>query len=116
MVLVKVNRVSSHTDMETGKPGKQIELVEVRRRQGQPPGMPYGEEAQMVQGILSQMQNLGVMMPQGRDLVFPKLTVILSEDEYDLLGIRFEVNDMYELSMKNGTFEFKKATETESSY
>ena len=115
MVLVKVNRVSSHTDMETGKPGKQIELVEVRRRQGQR-GMPVGEEAQMVQGILSQMQSMGVMMPQMRDLVLTKLTVILSEDEYDLLGIRFEVNDMYELTMKSGTFEFKKATETESAY
>jgi hypothetical protein len=116
MVLVKVNRVSSHTDMETGKPGKQVELVEVRRRQGQRPGAQYGEEAQMVQGILSQMQSLGVMMPQARDLVLPKLTVILSEDEYDLLGIRFEVNDMYELIMKNGSFEFKKATEADASF
>ena len=118
MVLVKVNRVSSYTDVETSKPGKQIELVEVRRRSGQRMGQPGagGEEAQMIQNIFSQMQSFGIMMPQQRDLVLPKLTVILSEDEYDLLGIRFEVNDMYELTMRNGTFEFKKATETTSAY
>jgi hypothetical protein len=115
MVLVKVNRVSSYTDIETGKPGKQIELVEVRRRSGQRPGV-YGEDAQMIQGILSQMQSLGFALPQSRDIILPKITVILTEDEYDLLGVRFEVNDMYELAMKNGSLEFKKATETSSGF
>jgi hypothetical protein len=109
MVLIKVNRVSSYTDPETGKMGKQIELVEVRRRQ--PPQHGYGEEAQMVQGILSQLQSFGLPVQGMRDIVIPKLTMILSENEYDMLGVRFEVNDMYELSMKDGNVTFSKATE-----
>jgi hypothetical protein len=113
MVLVKVNRVSSYTDIETGKPGKQIELVEVRRRGGQRMGQGHiGEEAQMIQSILSQMQSYGFVVPQARDIVLPKLTIILSEDEYDLLGVRFEVNDMYEMTMKDGSLTFTKATES----
>ncbi|MDG6929114.1 MAG: arcadin 1 [Nitrososphaerota archaeon] len=109
MVLVKVNRGSSYTDPETGKPGKQVELVEVRRRQQ--PRQPFGEEAQMIQGIMSQLQGFGIMMPQGRDMVMPKVTMIISENEYDLLQVRFEVNDMYELTMKGGSITFTKATE-----
>jgi hypothetical protein len=109
MVLIKVNRVSSYTDPETGKLGKQIELVEVRRRQ--PPPRGYGEEAQMVQGILSQLQGFGIPIQGIRDMVIPKMTMILSENEYDLLGVRFEVNDMYELTMRDGSITFAKATE-----
>ncbi|MEM0075473.1 MAG: arcadin 1 [Nitrososphaerota archaeon] len=112
MVLVKVNRVSSYTDPETGKLGKQVELVEVRRRQQAQRG--FGEEAQMIQSIMSQLQGFGVMIPQMRDLIVPKITMIISEDEYDMLGIRFEVNDMYELNMKDGAITFTKATESYS--
>jgi hypothetical protein len=109
MVLIKVNRVSSYTDPETGKLGKQIELVEVRRRET--PQRMMGEEAQMVQGILSQLQSFGLPIQGMRELVIPKMTMILTENEYDILGVRFEVNDIYELTMKNGSIIFSKATE-----
>lgn len=109
MVLIKVNRVSSYTDPETGKLGKQIELVEVRRRQS-PPRM-MGEEAQLIQGIFSQLQSFGIPIQGVRDLVIPKMMIILTENEYDMLGVRFEVNDMYELTMSNGSITFTKATE-----
>ena len=45
MVRVKVQRISSVSDPETGKPGKQIELVEVRnRKENNVKGMMGGSE------------------------------------------------------------------------
>lgn len=114
MVLVKVLRISSITDPETGKLGKQIELVEARQRQGVPfigvSGMGGGEEAKLVKSIVDQFRSMGVF-PGGRELTLPKLTLFLTETEYDMLGIRFEVNDIYDLIMKDGAFMMKKTTE-----
>ncbi|MCL4436780.1 MAG: arcadin 1 [Thaumarchaeota archaeon] len=115
MVLVKVLRISSFTDPETGKAGKQIELVEARQRQGMPfigvPGIGAGsEEAKLVKNIVDQFRSMGVF-PAGRELTLPKLTLFLTETEYDMLGIRFEVNDVYDLIMKDGAFMMKKTTE-----
>lgn len=114
MVLVKVLRISSITDPETGKPGKQIELVEARQRSSPPfvgvAGVGGGEESRLVKNIVDQFRSLGVF-PPGRELTLPKLTLFLTETEYDLLGIRFEVNDIYDLVMKDGAFMLKKATE-----
>ena len=39
------------------------------------------------------------------------MTLFLSEAVYDLLAIRFEVNDVFELIMKDGAFLLKRATE-----
>ncbi len=113
MVLVKVLRISSITDPESGKLGKQIELVEARQRES-PPFVGVtggsGDEARLVRNIVTQFKSLGVF-PQMRELTLPKLTLFLTETEYDLLGIRFEVNDIYDLIMKDGAFMLKKATE-----
>ena len=46
-----------------------------------------------------------------RELVFPKVTLFLCEAEYDLLAVRFEVNDTFELIMKDGAFMLKRPTE-----
>ena len=108
-VKVRVLRISSVQDPETGKPGKQIELVEVRRR-SQPLTPGVGEEARVVQSILSQFQSIGVF-PLAREMMLPKLTLILTEDEYDMLGIRFEVNDTYDLLLKDGIFSLRKSAE-----
>ncbi len=115
MVLVKVLRISSINDPETGKAGKQIELVEARQRQGVPfigvSGMGVGnEEAKLVKNIVDQFRSMGIF-PAGRELTLPKLTLFLTETEYDMLGIRFEVNDVYDLIMKDGAFMLKKTTE-----
>jgi hypothetical protein len=112
MVLVRVFRISSSTDPLTHKPGKQVELVEVRRRGGGATGFSVGEgdEARVVHGIITQFQSMGVF-PQVREMVLPKITLLLSEEEYEALGIRFEVNDVYELSLKAGTITFQRASE-----
>lgn len=109
MVQVKVQRISSVTDPYTGLPAKQIELVEVRQRTS---GQVYGmgaEENRMVQNMVSQLQGMG-LMPQIRELTFPKITMVLTESEYDMFGIRLDVNEVYELDIRGGSIGLKPAT------
>lgn len=104
---VRVHRITSINDPETGMPGKQIELVVVRPRGGTPfHGAPGDDEARLVRGILSQFQSMG-LFPLSREMMLPKITMFLTEDEYDRLGIRFEVNDTYELIMKDGNITLR---------
>lgn len=111
MVKVKVFKISSVNDPETAQPGKQIELVEVRSR-ATPPFITSGgeDEAKLVKGIIGQFQQMG-LFPVGREIMIPKITLFLTEDEYDLLGVRFEVNDTFDFMMKDGAFMLKRSTE-----
>jgi len=112
-VKVRVFRISSVTDPDTGKPGKSIELVQVKQQRqqnffGGPMGA--GGENDMVRNILSQFQSMGLPIgpnPAGS----PKLNLFLSESEYDLLGVRFEVNEVYDMILKDGTIRFSKPSE-----
>ncbi len=108
MVQIRVYRISSVTDPVTGLPAKQIELVEVKQRGSQPYGV--GDESRMVQNMVNQLQSMG-LVPQVREMVYPKVTMVLTESEYDMLGIRLDVNDIYELEIRNGSLSLKKSTE-----
>jgi hypothetical protein len=108
MVQVRVHRISSVTEPLTGLPAKQIELVEVKQRGTQGYGM--GDEGRMVQSMVSQLQSMG-LVPQVREMVFPKVTMVLTESEYDMFGLRLDVNDVYELEIKNGSLSLRKSTE-----
>jgi hypothetical protein len=108
MVQVRVNRISSVTEPLTGLPAKQIELVEVKQRGNQGYGM--GDEGRMVQSMVNQLQSMG-LVPQMREMVFPKVTMVLTESEYDMFGVRLDVNDIYDLEIKNGSLSLKKSTE-----
>ena len=109
MARVKVNRISSITDPMTGQPAKQIELVEVRdaRRMEQ---FPASDEGRVIQGMLSQLQSMG-LVPQVRDIGFSKVTMNLTETEYDMLGMRLDVNEIYDLDIRNGSLSLRKITE-----
>jgi len=37
--------------------------------------------------------------------------MVLTETEYDMLGMRLDVNETYELEIRNGSLSFKKYTE-----
>ena len=106
---VKVNRISGVTDPMTGLPAKQIELVEVRDPR-RPEMFPASDEGRMVQGMVSQLQSMG-LMPQIRELGFSKVIMTLTESEYDMLGIRLDVNEIYELDIRNGSLTLRKVTE-----
>ena len=113
-VKVRVYRISSMTDPDTGRPGKSIELVQVKQQRQQPfysgPFGGAGGDQDIVKNILSQFQSMGLPIgpnPMGN----PKLNLFLSEVEYDLLGVRFEVNEVYDMILKDGTIRFSKPSE-----
>ncbi|MCS7127474.1 MAG: arcadin 1 [Thaumarchaeota archaeon] len=109
-VRVRVFRVSSYSDPDTGRPGKVIELVEVRPAPSTR-GVYAAEEVvvaqQIFQSLLTQLQWMG-LMPVQRDRVIPKMVLYLTEEEYERLGVRFEVNDEYELVMEEGKLAFQR--------
>lgn len=109
MARVKVSRISGVTDPLTGMPAKQIELVEVRDAR-RPEAFPASDEARVVQGMVSQLQTMG-LMPQIRELGYSKVVMTLTESEYDMLGIRLDVNEVYDLEIRNGSLTLKKVTE-----
>ena len=109
MSKVRVNRISGVSDPLTGLPAKQIELVEVRDAR-RPEMFPSSDEGRMVQGMVSQLQSMG-LMPQIREMGFSKVVMTLTESEYDMLGMRLDVNEIYELDIRNGSLTLKKATE-----
>ncbi len=97
------------TDPLTGLPAKQIELVEVRDAR-RPDMFPATDEARVVQGMVSQLQTMG-LMPQMRELGYSKVVMTLTESEYDMLGMRLDVNEVYELEIRNGSLTLRKITE-----
>ncbi len=109
MSKVKVNRISGVTDPLTGLPAKQIELVEVRDAR-RPEMFPANDEARVVQGMVSQLQSMG-LMPQMRETGFSKIIMTLTESEYDMLGMRLDVNEIYDLDIRNGSITLRKITE-----
>lgn len=104
MVMVRVNRITSVTDPNTGQPGRRIEFVELKRGARMPPS----GEMDLVRNVIDQLQSVGLFPPMLREVGMPKLIVFLSENEYDMLGLRLEVNDVYELVIKDGCFRLKK--------
>jgi len=109
MARVKVSRISGVTDPLTGLPAKQIELVEVRDSR-RPEMFPAGDEGRVIQGMVSQLQSMGLMPPM-REFGFSKVMMTLTESEYDMLGIRLDVNEVYELDIRNGSLSLRKVTE-----
>ena len=106
---VKVSRISGVTDPLTGLPAKQIELVEVRDSR-RPEAFPSSDEARVVQGMVSQLQSMG-LVPQIRESGFSKIIMTLTESEYDMFGLRLDVNEIYDLDIRNGSIALKKITE-----
>ncbi len=111
MVLVKVQRVTSYTDPETSRPGKIVELVEVRRGAVTVKGGGLMDDSVVVQRLLQsalmQLQSMG-LMPVSREMMFPKIILYLTEEEYDLLNVKLEVNEVYEVSFREGQIVFSR--------
>ncbi len=106
---VRVQKIESIRDPE-GNLGKRIELIEDRVI----PRFavrPATEEARMVQEVMKSLQQqLPVLAPQRTQFTLPKMILFLTENEYEELGINFDVNQLYELEMSGQAIKFKPAT------
>jgi hypothetical protein len=108
MFRVRVNKIESIRDLD-GNLGKRVELIEDR----QIPRFvmrPQSEEAKVVQDVLQAMQQQMPMLPMRGEIAIPKIILFLTEQEYESLGIEFDVNQTYEIMLENQTIKFKKVT------
>jgi hypothetical protein len=106
MFRVRVNKIESIRDLD-GNLGKRIELVEER----QIPRFvvkPQSEEAKVVQDVFQALQQQLPMFPARTELAVPKIILFLTEQEYESLGIEFDVNQIYEITLENTSINFKK--------
>ena len=108
MTRVRVQKIESVKDPE-GNLGKRIELIEDRVI----PRFavrPATEEARMVQEVMKTLQQqLPVLATQATKFSLPKMILFLTENEYEKLGICFDVNQIYELDLSGQSINFKKA-------
>ncbi|MCJ7560185.1 arcadin 1 [Candidatus Bathyarchaeota archaeon] len=103
---VRVNKIESNRDLD-GNLGKRIELVE--EREVSPFVIrPQSDEARVAQDILQALQQQMPIFPQRTQLAIPKILLFLTEQEYDSLGIEFDVNQVYEVALENQSIKFKK--------
>jgi len=108
MFRVRVNKIESTRDLD-GNLGKRIELVE--ERDISPYVVrPQSDEAKMAQDIMQAMQQQMPFLPQRTQLAIPKILLFLTEQEYDNLGIDFDVNQVFEVTLENQCIKFKKVS------
>lgn len=106
MLRVRVSKIESIRDLD-GNLGKRIELLEDR----DVPNFvmrPRTEEAQMVQDVLQTLQQQMPMLAPKGQLAMPKIILFLTEQEYESLGINFDVNQVYEIDLENQAIKFRK--------
>jgi len=108
VVLVRVHRIESIRDPE-GILGKRIELVE-ERKIPRFAIQPTSEEARMVQSVVQALQQQLPMKAMRTGFNLPKIILFLTEQEYDQLDIKFDVNQVYEIELSNQTIKFSKAS------
>jgi hypothetical protein len=106
MFRVRVHKIESIRDLD-GNLGKRIELIEDR----QIPRFvvrPQTEEAKVVQDVMQALQQQLPMFPARAEIAVPKIILFLTEQEYESLGIDFDVNQIYEIRLENQTIKFRK--------
>lgn len=103
---VRVNKIESTRDVD-GNLGKRIELLE--EREVNPYIVrPQTDEAKMAQDIMQALQTQMPFLPQRTQMATPKIILFLTEQEYDNLGITFDVNQVYEVDLENQAIRFRK--------
>jgi hypothetical protein len=105
---VRVNKIESTRDLD-GNLGKRIELVEERAIS---PYVvrPQSEEMKMAQDVLQALQQQMPFLQQRTQLTIPKILLFLTEQEYDSLGINFDVNQVFEVTLESQGIKFKKVS------
>jgi Asp-tRNA(Asn)/Glu-tRNA(Gln) amidotransferase B subunit len=103
---VRVNKIESTRDLD-GNLGKRIELVEEREVSSYVL-RPQSDEAKVAQDIMQAIQQQMPFLPQRTQMAIPKILLFLTEQEYDSLGINFDVNQVFEVALENQNIRFKK--------
>jgi len=101
-----VSKIESIQDPD-GNLGKRIELLEDREI----PRFalrPQSEEGQMVQDVLRALQQQVPMFSPRTQLAVPKVILFLTEQECESLGIEFDVNQVYDITLENQAIRFRK--------
>jgi hypothetical protein len=106
MFRVKVNKIESIRDLD-GNLGKRIEFIEDRQL-SHFAVRPQTEEAKVVQDVLQALQAQMPMFSGRAEFAVPKIILFLTEQEYESLDIDFDVNQVYEIVLENGTIRFMK--------
>lgn len=107
---VRVQKIESTKDPE-GNLGKRIELIEDRAIPPRFAVRPATEEARMIQEVVKSMQQqIPLLAAQRTQFALPKIILFLTENEYEHLGISFDVNQLYDLEMANQSISFKLVT------
>jgi Arcadin 1 len=107
MFRVRVNKIESIKDLD-GNLGKRIELLEERDIPQNFTIRPQSEEGRMVQDMVQALQQQFPMFPQRGQFAVPKIILFLTEQEYESLGIEFDVNQTYEITLENQSIKFRK--------
>jgi hypothetical protein len=63
----------------------------------------------MVQGVVQALQQQLPIQSMRTGMSVPKIILFLTEEEYDQLEIKFDVNQVYEVELSNHTLKFSKA-------
>ncbi|MGC8562065.1 MAG: arcadin 1 [Thermoplasmata archaeon] len=100
---VTVINISSYYDQESRTRGREIDLDEyIPEKDHQVQSFALGPEFinDLMKGIT---QTVGFQSRPNQ-----KLILRLTDEEYESLGIKFEVNDIYSLTFEEGRIEFKR--------
>lgn len=111
MVLtLHVKKIEGYQDVD-GKPGKLVELVE-QRPFIRPPIRAPAEITQVVEGTVQALQTAlpGVMVAP-KSIGLTKMILLLTEEESERLGVKFEVNKQYRVELKDQKIEFKRVSD-----
>jgi Arcadin 1 len=106
MFKVRVNKIESIRDLD-GNLGKRIELLE-EREVPRFAVRPATEEAQVVQDVMQALQQQMPMFSPRTQLAIPKIILFLTEAEYESLGIEFDVNQIYDITLESQAVRFRK--------
>ena len=104
-MFVRVHQILSIRNLN-GDLGKRIELVQEEKIPRSIIGSQT-EEAKVVQNIFQAVQQQIPILPQTRQIEAPKIILFFTEQEYESLGINFEVNQIYEITLENQTIKFQ---------
>ncbi|MFQ5710224.1 MAG: arcadin 1 [Candidatus Geothermarchaeales archaeon] len=106
MVFVKLTKIQSISDPETGEEGRQIEFVEVRKTPTKV--LTQTDESRIIQEMMNQLRMMGFPTIFKPEIRVPKMILFLSDEECEKLQINLEVNKTYDLRFWKGKMELNE--------